>query len=225
MQALDLGLIPGSLRDSAAGRLADDVKKFGHITTGFLGAFLINPVLSDNGYMDVAYMLLNRKKYPSWLYPVTKGATTIWERWDGIKPDGSFQNPGMNSFNHYAYGAIGDWLYRYVAGLNPDEQYPGYKHILIRPQPGGGLTFATASLATHYGKASVFWEKRKEKGMTVEVEVPCNTTATVFLPGAAGKKVLLDGLPVEKTINPEKFREEGKDVVLEVGSGMYRFDY
>ncbi len=225
VQALDLGLIPGSLRDSAAGRLADDVKKFGHITTGFLGAFLINPVLSDNGYMDVAYMLLNRKKYPSWLYPVTKGATTIWERWDGIKPDGSFQNPGMNSFNHYAYGAIGDWLYRYVAGLNPDEQYPGYKHILIRPQPGGGLTFATASLATHYGKASVFWEKGKEKGMTVEVEVPCNTTATVFLPGAAGKKVLLDGLPVEKTINPEKFREEGKDVVLEVGSGMYRFDY
>ena len=124
VQALDLGLIPEALRDSAAGRLADDVKKFGHLTTGFLGAFLLNPVLSDNGYMDVAYMLLNRKKYPSWLYPVTRGATTIWERWDGIKPDGTFQDPGMNSFNHYAYGAIGDWLYRYVAGLRPDEQHP-----------------------------------------------------------------------------------------------------
>ncbi len=225
VQALDLGLIPAALQDSAAARLAEDVKKFGHLTTGFLGTFLINPVLSDNGYMDVAYMLLNRKKYPSWLYPITKGATTIWERWDGIKPDGSFQNPGMNSFNHYAYGAIGDWLYRYVAGLNPDEQHPGYKHIIIRPQPGGGLIFATASLKTHYGKASVFWEKTKEKGMTVEVEIPCNTTATVFLPGAAGKKVLLDGLPVEKGISADKIEDDGDDLVLEVGSGVYRFDY
>jgi alpha-L-rhamnosidase len=227
VQALDLGLIPEELRDSAAGRLADDVKKFGHLTTGFLGAFLINPVLSDNGYMDVAYMLLNRKKYPSWLYPITKGATTIWERWDGIKPDGTFQDPGMNSFNHYAYGAIGDWLYRYVAGLNPDEQQPGYKHIIIRPRPGGGLTFATASLKTHYGKASVYWEKAKAQGreMTVEVEIPCNTTATVYLPAAAGKKVLLDGLPLEKNISADKIKKEGDDLMLEMGSGVYRFDY
>ncbi len=225
VQALDLGLIPPDLADSSAARLATDVKKFGHITTGFLGAFLINPVLSATGHTDVAYMLLLRKKYPSWLYPITKGATTIWERWDGIKPDGTFQDPGMNSFNHYAYGAIGEWLYRYVAGLMPDEKAPGYKHFFVRPQPGGGLTFATASLETHYGKASVYWEKKKDKGMTLEVEIPCNTTATVVLPEAAGKKVMLDGMPVERTIDAGKIHTAGNDQVLELGSGVYKFEY
>ncbi len=225
VQALDLGLIPEDMQDSAAARLATDVKKFGHLTTGFLGAFLINPVLSETGHNDLAYMLLLHKKYPSWLYPVTKGATTIWERWDGIKPDGTFEDPGMNSFNHYAYGAIGDWLYRYVAGLNPDEQHPGYKHFIVRPQPGGGLTFATASLETHYGKASVYWEKGNGNAMTVEVEIPANTTATVYLPGAAGKAVTLDGMPVEKSLSAGRMSPEGEDRVLELGSGLYRFEY
>ena len=137
--ALAFELLPQAQRASAAARLADDVKKFGHLTTGFLGTPFLCQTLSDYGYLDIAYMLLNRTEYPSWLYPVTKGATTIWERWDGIKPDGTFQDPGMNSFNHYAYGAIGEWMYRIVTGIELDEAHPGYKHVLIQPQPGGGL--------------------------------------------------------------------------------------
>ena len=147
------GLV-GSAFARAAARLAADVRKFGHLTTGFLGTPVLCQALSDYGYLDEAYLLLNRKEYPSWLYPVTKGATTIWERWDGTKPDGSFQNPSMNSFNHYAYGAIGDWMYRVVAGIEIDEKQPGYKHILIQPRPGGGLTSAKASVETLYSALS-----------------------------------------------------------------------
>ncbi|MBN2000528.1 family 78 glycoside hydrolase catalytic domain, partial [candidate division KSB1 bacterium] len=133
--ALAYGLLPEDQRKQAAKRLADDVNQFKHITTGFLGTPLICHVLGEYGFYDEAYMLLNNKGYPSWLYPVTQGATTIWERWDGQKPDGSFQDAGMNSFNHYAYGAIGDWLYRVVAGIEIDESNPGYKHIIIQPHP------------------------------------------------------------------------------------------
>ncbi|NIN72411.1 MAG: family 78 glycoside hydrolase catalytic domain, partial [Gemmatimonadetes bacterium] len=116
--ALSFGLMPEGQEAEAARRLAQDVRVFeNHLTTGFLGTPLLSQSLSDHGYLDVAYALLNQTTYPSWLYPITKGATTIWERWDGIKPDGSFQDAGMNSFNHYAYGAIGEWLYRVVAGL------------------------------------------------------------------------------------------------------------
>ena len=225
VQALSLGMIPDALHKRAAERLAEDVKKFGHLTTGFLGAFLLNPVLSDNGYMDVAYMLLERKKYPSWLYPVTRGATTIWERWDGIKPDGTFQNPGMNSFNHYAYGAIGEWLYRYVAGLMPDEKHPGYKHFIVRPRPGGGLHFATVTLQTHYGKAAVYWNRSESGSLKIDVKIPVNTTATVILPGAAGKKIKLNGKPVEESFSGDKIHSWDKDVMLEMGSGVYSFVY
>ena len=225
VQALSLGLIPQDLEEKAAHRLAGNVESFGHLTTGFLGAFLLCPVLSDYGYTDLAYRLLKRKKYPSWLYPVTKGATTIWERWDGIKPDGTFQNPGMNSFNHYAYGAIGEWMYRYMAGLNPDERYPGYKHIIIHPRPGGGFSFASASLMTHYGKVSTYWNRGASGGLTIEVEIPCNTTATVVLPGAVGKNVIMDGLPVENNVSSDKIRKENGNMILELGSGVYGFTY
>ena len=118
-------MLPEGQRQQAAARLAENVRRYGHITTGFLGTPHICHVLSEYGYSDLAYELLFRKAYPSWLYPVTRGATTIWERWDGIKPDNSFQNVGMNSFNHYAYGAIGDWLYRRVAGIAIDPAHPG----------------------------------------------------------------------------------------------------
>ncbi len=117
MLALHFDLLPEDLRPKAAARLAEEVRKFGyHLTTGFVGTPYLCHVLSRFGYTDLAYELLNQESYPSWLYPVKKGATTIWERWDGIKPDGSFQDEGMNSFNHYSYGAIGDWMYRVAAG-------------------------------------------------------------------------------------------------------------
>ena len=126
-------------------RLADDVNAFGHLTTGFLGTPDLCHVLTRYGYLDEAYKLLYRKDYPSWLYPVTQGATTIWERWDGQKPDGTFQNPGMNSFNHYAYGAVGDWLYRKVAGIDLDPEVPGFKSFIVKPHPGGEMNDVNAS--------------------------------------------------------------------------------
>lgn len=190
--ALAFDLLPVDMVPKAAAYLADDVKKMGHLTTGFVGTPLLCKTLSDNGYEDLAFMLLNRKQYPSWLYPVTQGATTIWERWDGQKPDGTFQNVGMNSFNHYAYGAIGEWLYTYVSGIQIDEENPGYKHFVLAPHPGGELTNARAEFDSMYGKIVSDW-KMAGDDFVYNIEIPANTTATVILPGSNEKKELGSG--------------------------------
>jgi alpha-L-rhamnosidase len=221
--ALEFDLLPEAMRAGAAARLAEDVRAFKHLTTGFLGTPVLCKALSDYGYLDEAYMLLNRTEYPSWLYPVTQGATTIWERWDGLKPDGSFQDVGMNSFNHYAYGAIGDWMYRVVAGLALDEAAPGYKHILIEPRPGGGLTKAGTSVESMYGLVASSWEIADGK-MTLKIEVPANTTATVRLPNAKLAEVSEGGKPVEGRTGISRTRQIQDAVVLEVGSGKYLFE-
>jgi len=189
---LAFNLLPDDMIKKAAGYLAGDVEKMRHLTTGFVGTPLLCKTLSDNGFEDLAFMLLNRKQYPSWLYPVTQGATTIWERWDGQKPDGSFQSIGMNSFNHYAYGAIGEWLYTYVSGIKIDEEKPGYKHFVIAPHPGGGLNYATAEFDSMYGKIVSSW-KMEGENVICDVEIPANTTATVILPGSDQKKELGSG--------------------------------
>lgn len=192
--ALAFGLVPEEKERAAAERFAADVRKFGHITTGFVGTPLVCPVLSKHGYHEEAYALLNRREYPSWLYPVTMGATTIWERWDGIRPDGSFNTQSafadskdvevMNSFNHYAYGAIGDWMYRVVAGINPAEA--GYKRIVIKPVPGGGLTHAAATHECMYGTVSSAWKIADGK-VRLEAEIPPNTIAEIFAPNLEGE--------------------------------------
>jgi len=220
--ALAFELLPQAQRASAAARLADDVKKFGHLTTGFLGTPFLCQTLSDYGYLDIAYMLLNRTEYPSWLYPLTKGATTIWERWDGIKPDGTFQDPGMNSFNHYAYGAIGEWMYRIVTGIELDEAHPGYKHVLIQPQPGGGLTFANASVESIYGRVASGW-KIADGRFALTIEVPANTTATVRLPRAKLEQVTEGQKPLTGRTDILAARQAGDAVVIDVGSGSYVF--
>jgi alpha-L-rhamnosidase len=222
--ALAFGLLPDDMQERAAQRLADDVDRFRHITTGFLGASLICPVLGDYGHFEQAFMLLNRKEYPSWLYPITKGATTIWERWDGLKPDGSFQDKGMNSFNHYAYGAIGDWLYRVIAGLDIDERQPGYKHIIIQPHPGGGLTNAKARHESLYGPVESGWRLAGQK-MVVNVEVPPNTTATIRLPKAKLNGVKENGESLNDSEGITDIRQDTDAVVMLVGSGRYSFEY
>lgn len=220
--ALEFELIPESMRLEAVRRLAADVAAHGHLTTGFVGASYLCHVLSRYGQLDVAYRLLNREAYPSWLYPVTRGATTIWERWDGLKPDGTFQDPGMNSFNHYAYGAIGDWMYRVVAGLDAAPDGPGYKHVLIRPRPGGGLTSARAALQTMYGRAESAW--RLEGGrFELRAVIPPNTRATITIPRAALERVTESGRPLKEAPGLTGPRQQGDDVVVEAGSGDYRF--
>ena len=224
MRRLTTRFTDTSAAKEAAKRLADDVQRFKHITTAFLGTPLICHVLSDFGYLDQAYMLLNRKKYPSWLYPVTKGATTIWERWDGIKPDGTFQDKGMNSLNHYAYGAIGEWLYRVVAGIDIDHQNPGYKHIIIRPNPGGGLTYAKARLDSMYGQIESAW-RLEGKEMTVDIEIPPNTTATVRLPSAKVTDVTEGGKWLSDVEAILQTSQDGDTAVIHIASGRYSFQY
>jgi alpha-L-rhamnosidase len=222
--ALQFELLPEDLRAEAARRLAAEVKTRGHLTTGFVGTPYLCHVLSRCGFRDVAYRLLNRQEYPSWLYPVKQGATTIWERWDGLKPDGSFQDPRMNSFNHYAYGAIGEWMYRVVAGLELDPQEPGYKHVLVQPQPGGGLTSAEARLQTLYGEVASGWSVADGKA-TVSATVPPNTHGTVRLPAAALAGVTESGIAIASAPGVKSARQEGDTAVVEVGSGSYRFTY
>lgn len=222
--ALAFDLLPESERKEAAARLAANVRSFGHLTTGFLGTPLLCRVFSDYGYLDEAYMLLNRKEYPSWLYPITKGATTIWERWDGIKPDGSFQNPGMNSFNHYAYGAIGEWMYSIITGISIDPAQPGYKHILIEPHPGGELQWAKSSLHTMYGNVSSSWEINSN-GMTALVTVPANTTATIRLPHAKLEDVTEGGAALQSAEGIANAHQDADSVSMEAGSGSYAFHF
>ena len=222
--ALEFDLLPAELQKIAADRLARDVKERGHLTTGFLGTPYLCHVLGRYGHLAEAYLLLNREKYPSWLYPVKQGATTIWERWDGQKPDGSFQDQGMNSFNHYAYGAIGDWIYQVVAGIDVDPQAPGYQHIIIQPQPGGGLTRARASHNSLYGKVTSAWEIKDDR-FELTVEIPANTRASVRLPGAALDKVTEGGEALAKGAGIANARQEGDSVIAEIGSGRYVFAY
>jgi alpha-L-rhamnosidase len=220
--ALQFDLLPEAMRPTVAKRLADEIRTRKHLTTGFVGTPYLCHVLSRYGYLDEAYMLLNREEYPSWLYPVKQGATTIWERWDGQKPDGTFQDKSMNSFNHYAYGAIGEWMYRVMVGIEIDPAAPGYRHIRIQPQPGGGFTYVKASHQTMYGKVSSAWTLKDGK-FELAVEVPANTKATVRLPKAQLAGVTEGGHALVSRSGVKGARQDGDVVVVEVGSGMYRF--
>jgi alpha-L-rhamnosidase len=222
--ALEFHLLPDAQRADAGQRLAANVNQFGHLTTGFLGTPYLTDALSETGHLAESYKLLLNTKYPSWLYPITQGATTIWERWDGQKPDSSFQETSMNSFNHYAYGAIGDWMVRVVAGLDLDEAAPGYKHLVIHPQPGGGLTSARAELMTQYGSAASGW-KLEGGQLRLGVRVPANTRATVRLPGATLAQVTEGARAVATSVGVTSARQDGDAVVVEVGSGDYVFSY
>jgi alpha-L-rhamnosidase len=179
--ALEFGLLTPRQREHAGSLLAEQVLKDGfHIGSGFLGTPLVTDALTNVGELATAYELLLQRENPSWLYPVTMGATTIWERWDSMLPDGSI-NPGdMTSFNHYAFGAVADWLHRTVAGLAPGA--PGYRRLRVEPRPGPGLTSAAATHETPYGTAEVAWTLSSGTTFAIDVIVPPNTTADILLP-------------------------------------------
>ena len=221
--ALQFDMLPEALRQQAADRLVANIRGYGnHLTTGFLGTPYLCHVLTRYGYTDVAYELLMQKTYPSWLYPVTKGATTIWERWDGIKPNGNFQTAEMNSFNHYAYGAIGDWMYRVVVGLDIDKGGEGYKKIVVHPRIGRGLTRASATYQTQYGQLASAWELKKSR-LVCHVEIPANTTATIFIPISSKDEVFEGGKPIGKIKGIEILGEEDGYLKVSAGSGKYEF--
>jgi alpha-L-rhamnosidase len=221
--ALHFDLLPEPVRPLAAERLAEEIRQADyHLTTGFVGTPYLCHVLSRYGYTDVAYKLLNQEDYPSWLYPIKQGATTIWERWDGIKPDGSFQDAGMNSFNHYAYGAIGAWMYTVIGGIDLDPDQPGYKHIIMRPQLGGGLTYAKARLHSLYGLIQSEWTLQND-AFDWQITVPANTTATVFIPAWDDSRVTENGQPVENANKVTFLRMENGFAIFAVESGSYTF--
>lgn len=180
--ALVFDLVEERFRQRTADALANLIRQNEyHLDTGFVGTPYLCFALSDHGYPGLAYTLLQQTEFPSWLYPIKKGATTIWEHWDGVKEDGSFWPADMNSYNHYAYGAIGDWMYRRICGIDPDPDSPGFKHFFVQPIVGHGLTRAEASFDSPYGRIRSAWQ-REGTSVTLTVVVPPNAAATVILP-------------------------------------------
>lgn len=165
-----------------AKQLNELVTECGHLKTGFVGTPYLLHALSENGYAETAYGLLLREEYPSWLFSVKMGATTIWEHWDSMREDGSMWDTSMNSFNHYAYGSVADWLYGVAAGINIDETKPGFEHIIIKPVTDSRLTFVNASIDTRKGVVKSGWKTENGK-TTYSVEIPEGATATVIIGG------------------------------------------
>jgi alpha-L-rhamnosidase len=184
--ALQFDLLPENLRATAAQRLAANVTQNTNLTTGFVGVGLICPTLTQIGRSDLAWQLVFNDTYPSWLFSVKNGATTIWERWDGWTPEKGFQDSSMNSFNHYSFGSVGAWLYSGAAGIQLDEAHPGYKHFFLRPQFTPRLSHVKATLDSPYGVISSHWHTEKDQ-MLYDVTIPPNTTATLELPDSPAK--------------------------------------
>jgi alpha-L-rhamnosidase len=187
--ALRFGLLDEATIPKAVDALVHEIERRGdHLSTGFLGTPYLAHVLSDHGRADVAFRLLMQKSYPSWLYPVTQGATTIWERWDGWTHDKGFQDAGMNSFNHYAYGAIGEWMYGRIAGIEMAEGDLGYRRLAFRPLVGGGLTWASGWLETVRGRVEAAW-KVEDGTFRYSILVPPGATGVVELPSGESHAV------------------------------------
>ena len=221
--ALQFDMLPEAFRKQAAERLAQNIRDYDyHLTTGFLGTPYLCHVLSQYGYTSVAYRLLLQDTYPSWLYPVKMGATTIWERWDGIRPDSTFQTPDMNSFNHYAYGAIGDWMYRVVTGIDTYEDGPGYHHSRIYPHPGGNLSYAGADLQTGYGRLSSHWRLENDS-LLIDLVIPANTTSTFYIPAPEGGLITEGGQPLASVGSISVEGVERGYLIVRLGSGQYHF--
>ncbi|MHC5534579.1 glycoside hydrolase family 78 protein [Priestia megaterium] len=220
--ALNMGLVSGEQKLLASKYLVENIhKKGGHLSTGFLGVGYLLPTLTDNGYIDVAYNLLNKETFPSWLYSVRHGATTIWERWDGWTDHKGFQSAEMNSFNHYSLGSVGEWMYRYVAGIDCISDYPGYKKIKIQPHPGGGLTFAKGEFESVHGKIYSEWSIKDDR-FVLKVRIPVNTTAIIYVPGEVER---IDNITANllSSVDIQLWKVENGFSLYKVGSGEYEF--
>jgi alpha-L-rhamnosidase len=191
----------------------------GHIGTGLIGGQWLMRVLSDNGRPDLAYTIATQQTYPSWGYMVKKGATTIWELWNGDTAD-----PAMNSGNHVMLvGDLTIWLYEYLAGIKPDPEQPGFKRLIMRPEPVGDLSFVKASHRSPYGLITSDWNRDGSK-FRWRITVPANTTATVYVPAASAEDVTESGKPAEKSPGVQFLKREKGRAVFAIGSGKYSFE-
>jgi len=218
-----MNLLPHELRRAAVQHLVRDIEaRGGRMTTGFIGTQLLLPVLTKAGHVDLVHQLVRAEHFPSWGYSIRNGATTMWERWDSYRKDAGFGDLGMNSFNHYAFGAVGEWLFGYLAGIRVDPKQPGYRHAIIRPYPGGGFTHVRAHYDSVRGRIASEWSHENGR-FTLSVTVPVNTTATVHVPSAPEHPVTEGNRSVDAAAD---LRYEGiKDgcAVISVPSGVYRF--
>ncbi|MEU0569903.1 family 78 glycoside hydrolase catalytic domain [Nonomuraea sp. NPDC005983] len=221
--ALAFDLLPEQLVPAAVEHLAADVEARGrHLTTGFVGVSLLCPVLTEHGRADLAYALLHQDEFPSWCYSIRHGATTIWERWDGWTEERGFQSAAMNSFNHYALGSVGDWLYGRVAGIDQEPGSVAYRRLLLRPAVGGRLSWARAYQETPYGRVACGW-RLGEDGVEVDVSVPPGATAVLHIPAADGAAVR-EGDALVTAADGVRVIGDGQGVLaVELASGDYRF--
>jgi alpha-L-rhamnosidase len=220
--ALAFNLLPDDVRARAAEHLVENIRALGwHLSTGFIGISHLNPQLTLSGHADVAYRLLLRQDYPSWLYPINHGATTIWERWNGWTEEEGFFAPQMNSFNHYSLGSVGEWLFRHVAGIELDPEAPGFQRFVLRPFIGGGLRFVRASYRSMHGEIASEW-KRVGKRLTWTIRVPANTSARVYVPSRPTQPVTEGGKPIERAAGIRVVGREADCLVCDAVAGTYR---
>jgi alpha-L-rhamnosidase len=220
--AFTMNLVPPDMMDKVGEKFVDELQKTDwHLATGFIGTPRLLPGLHDAGRDDVAYRVLLQETYPSWLFPVKNKATTVWERWDGWTPEKGFQTIAMNSFNHYSFGAVGQYLYEQVAGIGSDG--PGYREIVIHPAIAAGLTSARASYDSPTGRIESSWQVNG-KELSLGVMIPPNTTATVYVPARAVSGVREGGRPAVKSPGVSLVHVVSGEVVFGVVSGKYRFE-
>ncbi|MBI1801595.1 MAG: family 78 glycoside hydrolase catalytic domain [Chloroflexi bacterium] len=219
--ALVTGITPKAVRASVARDLVRDVRRRGgHLSTGFAGTRYLLPALCDAGYDDVAYRVLLQRDYPSWGYMIAKGATTIWERWDGDRA-----GPEMNSFNHFALGSVGEWLFRYLGGIDVAADGAGYEHIVVRPRivvSNRELTWVSAAYDSMHGRIASEWRVAPDQ-ISLHVVIPANTRATVHLPAASAGRIRESGLPLARAVGIAWVRRSRGGVVCEIGAGDYSF--
>ena len=219
--AFTMDLIPEEKRQEAAQQFVEEIAaRDWHLATGFIGTPRLLPGLTAAGETDVAYRLLLNETFPSWLFQVKLGATTMWERWDGWTPEKGFQDPGMNSFNHYAFGSVGEFIYDTVGGIASDG--PGFRRIRIAPIPGPGLTWANVRYDSITGRIVSEW-KIENGRITLKVQVPANTTATVQVPTSDPSAVTEGGRAAGEAPGVKPLDAEAGAAVFEVGSGSYEF--
>jgi alpha-L-rhamnosidase len=219
--ALAFDLVDGERKKQAAQYLVDDIeKRGGHLSTGFIGTKDLMLVLAKIGRNDVAYRLLHNDTFPSWGFSIKHGATSIWERWDGWTPDKGFQDPGMNSFAHYSFGAVYQWIVENIGGIRTEG--PAYQKIVIAPKLGGRLTEACTTYNSIRGRIATCWKKQGDK-LLLDVTIPANTTAIILLPAPQAENITENGQPLDSVEGIRVMPTQDGQVVLAVGSGTYKF--
>jgi alpha-L-rhamnosidase len=219
--ALAFDLVDGAAREKAIEHLAADIQaRDWHLSTGFVGTKDLMAALTDNGRLDIAYRLFNNDTFPSWGFSIRHGATSIWERWDGWTPDKGFQDPKMNSFAHYSFGAVGEWMFRTIGGI--DTLDAGCKRIVIRPRPGGGIGWANVTYDSIRGRIDCRW-KLHDGVLALDVAIPANTTAELHIPTRSPDTIKEGGQPAREAKGLRFIRTETDAAIFEAASGQYRF--